>query len=401
MVPTTQPEAIEQYSIRVVEAWKLGRAKPDDGVLLLVALEDRALRIEVGYGLEGALTDALSSRIINDTITPLFRQGDIFGGVNAGLDQIMPRGGWRGRCPRPIAAGGGPRQAARACCPSCSSACLAIGGVLRAMLGRTLGARGHRRRHRRPGLADLARCSGLPSVPASWPSLISLFAGLGGSAAGHRPPRPALGWDGRRRLWRWRLVGAEASAGRGFGGGGGGGFGGGGASGRWLMRVAFLRHLFTPLPGWCGATFPPASARRKSNGASPRWSAPHPGEVRFVVEHALELGDLIGGLTAARTGAGGVRPAARLGYRAQQRRADLRAACRARRGDRGRPRPGAPRRAGGVGCALSPGRVGISCRTIPTPAPWPPSMAPRRLLERHFPGAPGERNELPDQPLLL
>ncbi len=83
IVPTTAPEAIEQYSIRVVDAWKPGRARSDDGVLLLVALQDRALRIEVGYGLEGALPDAIASRIINDTIKPLFRQGDVFGGVSA------------------------------------------------------------------------------------------------------------------------------------------------------------------------------------------------------------------------------------------------------------------------------------------------------------------------------
>ena len=61
IVPTTQPEDIEQYSIRVVEAWKLGREKPDDGALLLVAIEDRTLRIEVGRGLEGALTDLVAT----------------------------------------------------------------------------------------------------------------------------------------------------------------------------------------------------------------------------------------------------------------------------------------------------------------------------------------------------
>ncbi len=67
IVPTTKPEEIEQYSIRVVEAWKLGREKPDDGALLLIATEDRTLRIEVGRGLEGALTDLVSNRIIDET----------------------------------------------------------------------------------------------------------------------------------------------------------------------------------------------------------------------------------------------------------------------------------------------------------------------------------------------
>ena len=76
IVPTTKPEEIEQYSIRVVDAWKLGREKPDDGALLLVAIEDHTLRIEVGRGLEGALTDLVSNRIIDETITPRFREGD-------------------------------------------------------------------------------------------------------------------------------------------------------------------------------------------------------------------------------------------------------------------------------------------------------------------------------------
>ena len=81
IVPTTQPETIEQYAIRVVDAWKLGRKGIDDGVLLLVAKNDRALRIEVGYGLEGILPDALAKRIIEETIVPAFRQGNFFGGL--------------------------------------------------------------------------------------------------------------------------------------------------------------------------------------------------------------------------------------------------------------------------------------------------------------------------------
>ena len=89
IVPTTKPEDIEQYSIRVVEAWKLGREKPDDGALLLVAMEDRTLRIEVGHGLEGALPDLVSNRIIDETITPLFREGDFSGGISAGVDRMI------------------------------------------------------------------------------------------------------------------------------------------------------------------------------------------------------------------------------------------------------------------------------------------------------------------------
>jgi uncharacterized protein len=89
IVPTTQPEEIEQYSIRVAEAWKIGRKKIDDGAILLVAKNDRKLRIEVGYGLEGALTDVTSRRIIDDIITPKFRSGDFAGGISEGVDRMI------------------------------------------------------------------------------------------------------------------------------------------------------------------------------------------------------------------------------------------------------------------------------------------------------------------------
>ena len=89
IVPTTQPEEIEQYSIRVAEDWKIGRKKIDDGAILLVAKNDRKLRIEVGYGLEGALTDVTSKRIIDEIITPKFRSGDFAGGISDGVDRII------------------------------------------------------------------------------------------------------------------------------------------------------------------------------------------------------------------------------------------------------------------------------------------------------------------------
>src|ERR1700726_993120 len=89
IVPTTAPETIEQYSIRVAEAWKIGRKKIDDGAILLVAKDDHKLRIEVGYGLEGALTDVTSQRIIDGIITPKFRSGDFAGGISAGVDRII------------------------------------------------------------------------------------------------------------------------------------------------------------------------------------------------------------------------------------------------------------------------------------------------------------------------
>lgn len=89
LVPTTQPETIEQFGIRVAEAWKLGRKGVDDGVLLLVAKDDRMMRIEVGYGLEGALNDATAHRIVSEIITPYFKRGEIYPGIDAGVDAIV------------------------------------------------------------------------------------------------------------------------------------------------------------------------------------------------------------------------------------------------------------------------------------------------------------------------
>ncbi|WP_167767700.1 TPM domain-containing protein [Bradyrhizobium frederickii] len=89
IVPTTQPETIEQFSIRVADAWKIGRKKVDDGAILVVAKNDRHLRIEVGYGLEGVLTDVTSRRIIDEDISPKFRSGDFAAGIGAGVDRMM------------------------------------------------------------------------------------------------------------------------------------------------------------------------------------------------------------------------------------------------------------------------------------------------------------------------
>ncbi len=89
MLPSTQPETIEEYSIRVADAWKIGRARVDDGVILVVAKDDRKLRVEVGRGLEGAIPDAVAKRVVSDVIAPYFRSGDFYGGVAAGTDALM------------------------------------------------------------------------------------------------------------------------------------------------------------------------------------------------------------------------------------------------------------------------------------------------------------------------
>ncbi len=89
LVPTTGDDSIEEYAVRTFEKWKLGQKKVDDGVLLLVAKNDRTLRIEVGYGLEGAITDVQAGRIISEQITPQFRQGNFYGGIQAGVDSLV------------------------------------------------------------------------------------------------------------------------------------------------------------------------------------------------------------------------------------------------------------------------------------------------------------------------
>ncbi|MCK1547090.1 YgcG family protein [Bradyrhizobium sp. 147] len=141
IVPTTQPETIEQFSIRVAEAWKIGRKKVDDGAILIVAKNDRHLRIEVGYGLEGVLTDVTSRRIIDEVITPKFRTGNFSGGISDGVDRMM-----RVIDGEPLPS---PSRSVNFAhnlddlVPAFAVALFAsigIGGVFRAMLGRLLGS---------------------------------------------------------------------------------------------------------------------------------------------------------------------------------------------------------------------------------------------------------------------
>ncbi len=89
LLATTKPETIEEFAVRVQEDWKLGRKGIDDGVLFVVAKGDRTVRIEVGYGLEGVLPDAIAKRIIEEEITPAFRRGDFYAGINAGVSRMI------------------------------------------------------------------------------------------------------------------------------------------------------------------------------------------------------------------------------------------------------------------------------------------------------------------------
>jgi uncharacterized protein len=226
IVGTTRPEEIEQYSIRVVDAWKLGRDKPDDGALLLIAMQDKALRIEVGRGLEGALTDLVSNRIIDETITPRFREGDFAAGISAGVDRMIavvdgeelppPDAHWKE----------GPKDLGNFV-PLLFFIVIFVSGILRAIFGRALGsiATG--------GVAGgiswfVTSVLGLSLGVGAVGLAISLLLGFGnGGRWASRSGRG--GWTGGG------FGGGGFGSGGGGGGfsGGGGSFGGGGASGRW------------------------------------------------------------------------------------------------------------------------------------------------------------------------
>lgn len=225
IVPTTQPETIEQFSLRVVEAWKIGRKRIDDGAILIVAKNDRTLRIEVGYGLEGALNDATAKRIIDEIIVPKFRAGQFDEGIEAGVDRMIrvidgealpPR-----RQPEPTADWENLGQLI----PILLILMLSFGGVFRAMFGRFVGALAT------GGGVGLITWLFLSTLPVALLTggiafVVTLMSGgLGGPGAG--------GYRGGSRSGGF---GGGSWGGGGSGGGfsgGGGSFGGGGASGRW------------------------------------------------------------------------------------------------------------------------------------------------------------------------
>lgn len=231
LVPTTQPESIEQYSIRVVEAWKLGHKasqsgdpnKADQGLLLLVAKNDRAVRIEVGYGLEGQIPDAIARRIIDEVITPRFKRADFAGGLMAGVSRI--EGLILGGESLDSASGGDARagdtiddvfDALFEIPPWLVFVLFFLGSVFRTLLGRLFGglALG--------GIVGTAAwlVSGQLGVAILFGIAAFVFVLIGASR------RIGTGIGGSRGGW------GGGGGGGGFSGGGGG-FGGGGASGRW------------------------------------------------------------------------------------------------------------------------------------------------------------------------
>jgi uncharacterized protein len=226
MVPTTQPETIEQYALRVAEQWKIGRKNVDDGVVFVVAKDDRAVRIEVGYGLEGVLNDATANRIIREVIVPRFREGDFFGGISAALDRMIrvidgeplpePRAG-------PQVEGGTLQML-----PVLFILALVGGAILRRALGRVFGSIATGGAvgvvaWLLVGTLAIALLAGIVAL------FFTLVGGMSGTGRRYRGGLPGGfgGWGGGG------FGGGGGSSGGGGFSGGGGSFGGGGASGRW------------------------------------------------------------------------------------------------------------------------------------------------------------------------
>jgi len=223
IVGSTQPEALEQYSLRVAEAWQIGRGKTDDGIVVVVAKDDRRARIEVGYGLEGAVPDALAKRIVAERIAPRFAAGDYAGGLNDGVDALSALID-RESLPPPSAPppternGGG--DGASGLLPFVLFFAFVVAPLLRRIFGSLFGA--------------LAIGVGAGFIAWLFTSVMFLALAVGGVAfvlalAG------VVGGPGR-----WTSGGGYWGGGGfgGFGGGGGfrgggGRFGGGGASGGW------------------------------------------------------------------------------------------------------------------------------------------------------------------------
>ena len=225
VIPTTGDETIEQYGIRVADTWKIGREGVDDGVIFLVAMQDRKMRIEAGYGVEGAIPDALAKRIISQIVTPEFRAGHFYDGINDGVDAIISLVNGE---ELPLASSQGNRGTGGAA-PKVSYLLIILGlivfGTINAVLKSKLG--------KVPGALITAALIFVLSwfiiniVTAITATIImSLIFNLphgGGRGGGYR------GGGG--------FYGGGFSSGGGFSGGGfsggGGGFGGGGASGGW------------------------------------------------------------------------------------------------------------------------------------------------------------------------
>src|SRR3954467_4239423 len=226
IVPTTQPETIEQYSLRVAEAWKIGRKKIDDGAILVVAKDDRKLRLEAGYGLEGALPDVTAKRIIDEVITPKFRSGDFAGGIIDGVNRIL-----RVIDGEPLPAPAQRQQNSGlsnldSFDPLLIFGVLFAGGIFRGMFGRLFGS-----------LATGGLAAGLLWLTAASLALSATGGLIVFLVALLTHVMASSGGVGRSGGWvsgsGGGFSGGSSSSDSGGFSGGGGSFGGGGASGSW------------------------------------------------------------------------------------------------------------------------------------------------------------------------
>jgi len=224
-VPSLEGDSIEDYSIKVVEKWGIGQKKKDNGVLLLVAKQERKIRIEVGYGLEGVLTDLLAGRIVDLVITPAFKKGDFDGGISQGVDAIIAA--TKGEFKAEGATRAMPRRGRRS---SPLFSYLLVGLFLIAFLGQL---------SRRLGMIGGALL--LPAIfflgTTSLSLLLLLLLLPAGALAGLILPILFASRGSSGPFYRGGFggggYGGGGFGGGGFGGFGGGGFGGGGASGGW------------------------------------------------------------------------------------------------------------------------------------------------------------------------
>ena len=214
IVPTTEPEAIEQYSIRVVDEWKIGRSKEDDGLLILVAKNDRKMRIEVGYGLEGPIPDLTAKRIIAEVMAPKFRQGDYFGGLNDATDVVMRLIDGE-QLPAPAQSSKGNGGGISGMLPILLIGGLVLGGILRGMFGSFFGG------------ALTGGAIGFVAWVLGGGLLLAIIFGIVAFFV------TLMGAFGLGQLGGLSGLGGLGGGGRDIFSGGGGGFGGGGASGDW------------------------------------------------------------------------------------------------------------------------------------------------------------------------
>ena len=231
IVATTQPEDIASYANRVGNEWKIGRKEVGDGVLLVVAKDDRKVRIEVAKSLEGAIPDLAAKVIIDDAITPNFRKGDFAAGLHAAADQLMARitGEALPAPKQPDARGGRPGFDWMDLAIFLFIAVPVVGGMLRRVMGRKLGAL-----VTGAGVGTIALLITSSLVIAAIAAFVALlFSMLSGAVPG-LPTGRRGGFGGGPWIGGGGGGGGGGWGGGGWGGSGGGGdFGGGGASGDW------------------------------------------------------------------------------------------------------------------------------------------------------------------------